>query len=243
MKKLNRKVLIVDDDVETRMMVRRVLRKLEEVDFLEAHNGAEAVQIAQRELPAIILMDILMPGIDGYEACRRIKNDPRSHHAIVIFMTAVSAEEIDDRIIKAGGDDLLRKPLSASELYFRVKNYLTLSHSAADLLWAFPFMERTQECGQSDSIDLGREFFYLISTKSLCRENHYIPPMKQEILLLEALLQHRNRVMTYEQLLLAIAKNEESTIGNLRTLVKLLRRKTYKELIRTLPSVGYRLVI
>jgi len=240
---LQKKVLIVDDDAEARLIVRKVLRKVGDIDFLEAENGTDAIRIAHENVPHIVLMDILMPGIDGYEACRQIKSDPRCRHTIVIFMTAVSMEEIADRIIQAGGDDLLRKPLSASELYFRVKNYLSLIVSQQESEMPLHSLNGFEECGESESINLGNGFYYLILTKCLCRENHYIPLMKQEFLLLEALIHNRNKVVTYDQRLSAIGKNDESTIGNLRTLIKLLRRKTYKELIGTLPSVGYRMVL
>lgn len=233
-----KKILIVDDDAEARTIVRRVLKKLENAVFFEAKDGFEAIMVAEREHPCIVLLDILMPGMDGYETCRRIKSDPLTRHAIVIFMTAVTMEEIDDRIIQAGGDDLLRKPLNTSELFFRVKSYLSLSNHNGEH-GSSP--NGSEGCLEYDHIDLGNGFYYMIASKSLCRDDHYIPLMKQEILLLEALIRHRNRVVSYDELLLMIAKNEESTIGNLRTLIKLLRQKTYKELIRTLPSIGYQL--
>lgn len=240
---LIKKVLIVDDDPSTRMLSRKVLKKLDFVDFLEAENGEDAIRIAREEEPDLILMDVVMPGIGGYEACRRIKQDSMRHTStIIIFLTAVRIEEIEDKIIQAQGDDLLHKPLNASELYFRVKNYLTL----------MVHQEKEEECNPSadepsavcaERIDLGKGFYYEAHAKRLLRANHYIPLMQQEILLLEAFIKNQHHVMSYEQLLHIIGKNGESTIANLRTLIKLLRRKTYRELIRTLPSIGYQCVV
>lgn len=240
---LKKKVLIVDDDPSTRMLSRKVLQKLDCIDFLEAENGEDAIRIARDEQPDLILMDVVMPGIDGYETCRRIKQDSMRHQStIIIFLTAVRIEEIEDKIIQAQGDDLLHKPLNASELYFRVKNYLTLMvqqekegarDSSAD--------EPSSVC--AERIDLGEGFYYEAHSKRLVKAKQYIPLMQQEILLLEAFIKYQHYVMSYEQLLQIIGKNGESTIANLRTLIKLLRRKTYREFIRTLPSVGYQCVV
>ncbi|MDP3466605.1 MAG: response regulator transcription factor [Sulfuricurvum sp.] len=243
-----KKVLIVDDDATTRLLVRKVLMKLDFVDFLEAESGKEALKITRKERPNLILMDVVMPGMDGYEACRQIKNDPKLKSTVVIFMTAVRMDEIDDRIIQVQGDDLLRKPLDASELYFRVKNYLILlmpknDTSEREESSISELMEDFNPCDEGEYIDLGEGFYYQVECKSLCKNQQNISLMKQEILLLEAFIKYRNQVLSYEQLLHIIGKNGDSTIANLRTLIKLLRRKTYKGLIQTLPSVGYRFML
>lgn len=243
-----KKVLIVDDDATTRLLVRKVLMKLDFVDFLEAENGKKAIEIAGFERPNLVLMDVVMPGMDGYEVCRQIKNNPNLKSTIVLFMTAVSMDEIDNRIIDVQGDDLLRKPLDASELYFRVKNYLTLVMPEKDMSereerGRSELMKDFNLCAEGEHIDLGEGFCYQVECKSLCKNQQYIALMKQEILLLEAFIKYRNQVLSYEQLLNMIGKNGDSTIANLRTLIKLLRRKTYKGLIQTLPSVGYRFML
>lgn len=243
-----KKVLIVDDDATTRLLVRKVLMKLDFVDFLEAENGKKAIEVADFEWPNLILMDVVMPGMDGYEACRQIKNNPNLKSTIVLFMTAVSMDEIDDRIIEVQGNDLLRKPLDASELYFRVKNYLTLVMPKKDMsereeCALSELMDDFNLCDEGEHINLGEGFCYQVKCKSLCKNQQYISLMKQEILLLEAFIKYRNQVLSYEQLLNMIGKNGDSTIANLRTLIKLLRRKTYKGLIQTLPSVGYRFML
>lgn len=243
---VRKKVLIVDDDEQSRKIIQKVLKRLDEVDFLEAGNGNEAIQIANNDHPDLILMDVVMPEMDGYEACRQIKNNPKMKSAIVIFMTSLTMDEIDDKIIQAQGDDLLRKPLDASELYFRVKNYLTLLKHNKDEIRvgeSLDLITWCNVCNDERTINLGRGFFYQSHSKNLCNKNQRIPLMKQEMLLLEALINDKNKVLYYEELLDVIATHNETTMANVRTLVKLLRRKTYKELIRTLPSVGYQLVI
>lgn len=238
-----KKVLIVDDDDFIRSFVLEVLKKLTFVDFFEANSGEQAVEIARTEHPHVILMDILMPTMNGYDACRLIKNDPASQSAIVLFMTSVNASEINEKIILAGGEDILRKPLDGAELYFRVKNYLMLAKARADNFDTKATPTEGPCVHQQQSIALGKGFFYQFEAKVLCCNNQYIPLMKQEILFLEELLRHKNQVVTYEQILGAISKNADSSIANIRTLVKLLRRKTYKEFISTLPSIGYRIIL
>lgn len=235
-----KKVLIVDDDGTMRLLILEVLKKLSFVDFFEAENGEEAVKIAYKERPHLILMDIIMPKMDGYEACRQIKNNPELHSSIIIFMTAVGTDGINEKIIDAGGEDILRKPLDTGELYFRVKNYLMLAKARANN-FGIGITPVEEHSGHTKNIDLGRDFFYQVEAKILRHNDRYIPLMKQEILLLEELIAHRNQILTYEQILRVISIHGESTIANIRTLIKLIRSKTYKELITTLPSIGYRL--
>jgi len=242
-----KKVLIVDDYSDARLIVSQVLKKLDYVTFLEASSGEEAISIAHSERPDLILMDISMPGIDGYEACRQIKSDPLLKSTIIIFMTAVCMDEIDDKIIQVGGDDLLRKPLDASELYFRVKNYLTLiapnKGESQRLESEYPSSTQCHLYDEESTVCLGQGFLYQYDIKCLCKNNIFIPLMRQEFLLLETLLRYKNRMVSYELLVSAISEEKESSISNVRTLVKLLRRKTYDSLIKNLSSYGYQLVI
>ena len=238
-----KKVLIVDDDVLIRMGIIEVLKKLTYVDFFEATNGIEAIEIAHNQHPHLILMDVLMPEMDGYEACKIIKNDPLCQSAIIIFMTGIGIDAINEKIIQAGGEDILRKPLNAVELFFRVKNYLQLAKARANNFGMETKPVEGRCLHEKQSIAIGKGFFYQTDAKVLCHNNQYIPLMKQEILLLEELLRHRNQVLTYDHILHVISANADSSIANIRTLVKLIRRKTYKELITTLPSLGYRITL
>lgn len=239
-----KKILIVDDDSLIRMMVLEILKKLTFVDFFEAENGEEAVKLASQIQPHLILMDVVMPKVDGYAACRQIKNNPALHSTIIIFMSSISLDsEIKEKIIDAGGEDILRKPLNATELYFRVKNYLMLAKARSNNFGIEVKPAISLSIDQHQNIPLGKDFFYQIDAKVLHHNNLHIPLMKQEILLLEELLLHKNQIVTYDQIFKAISNNGSSSIANIRTLVKLIRSKTYKELIITLPSIGYRIII
>ena len=86
---MSARVLVVDDvDVNVKLLEAKL--SSEYFDVLTASNGAAALEIAARELPYIILLDVMMPGMDGFEVCRRIKADPKSAHIPVVMVTALS---------------------------------------------------------------------------------------------------------------------------------------------------------
>jgi two-component system, cell cycle response regulator len=104
------RVLVVDDILAN---VRLLEAKLsaEYFEVMTAMNGIEALECMHRARPDIVLLDVMMPGMDGIEVCRRIKSNPKTHHIPVIMVTAL--DQTDDRIkgLEAGADDFLSKPL------------------------------------------------------------------------------------------------------------------------------------
>lgn len=125
------KILIVDD-VPTNVKILGELLK-GSYDILVANNGNKAVQVAKMKLPDLILMDVIMPEMDGFAACKALKEYSETAEIPVIFITAKN--ETDD-IVKgfdAGGVDYLTKPFNPSELYARVKTHLELKRSREEL--------------------------------------------------------------------------------------------------------------
>lgn len=118
-------VLVVDDTASNLGLV---------VDFLEgsglrisiARDGEEALERAQLVCPDLILLDVMMPGIDGLEVCRRLKSSPATHEIPVIFMTSLSRTEDKTAGFNVGGIDYVTKPLQMEELLARVKTHLKL---------------------------------------------------------------------------------------------------------------------
>ncbi len=108
------KVLIVDDQPTLRRISAKVLG-LDGHRVWMAQNGLDALSIIKTEHPDIVLLDIMMPGIDGYQVCRQIKTDPETRDTIVIVITAMPPEQ---RIssYRAGADDHVTKPISPTEL-------------------------------------------------------------------------------------------------------------------------------
>jgi DNA-binding response OmpR family regulator/DNA-binding CsgD family transcriptional regulator len=132
-------VLVVDDSPETLRMLTDALEEAG-MTVLVAREGEYALSIIERVLPDIILMDALMPGTDGFETCRRLKQNKALAHVPVIFMTGLSDTEHIIQGLEAGGVDYVTKPLVPGELLARIRVHLAnarISHSARTALDAF----------------------------------------------------------------------------------------------------------
>ena len=108
------KVLIVDDNELFRRMNAEFL-KLDGHDILLARDGRETLAIVRSEQPDILLLDIMMPGLDGYEVCQQIKSDPDTKETFVVMLTAVAGSE-RFRSYQAGADEHITKPIPSREL-------------------------------------------------------------------------------------------------------------------------------
>jgi putative two-component system response regulator len=129
---MNGKILIVDDESSARGALEVLLRR-EGFDVRDVHDGASAMAECASFRPDLILLDIVMPGMSGFEVCRRIKNTPETRLTPVVLITGLSATE--DRIegINAGADDFLSKPLDFSELLARTRSLLRLKQYTDEL--------------------------------------------------------------------------------------------------------------
>jgi two-component system cell cycle response regulator len=119
------RVLVVDDILAN---VRLLEAKLsaEYFDVVTAMNGADALDSIQRAKPDIVLLDVMMPGIDGIEVCRQIKNNAQTHHIPVVMVTALDQPEDRVKGLEAGADDFLTKPVNDLALFCRVKSLVRL---------------------------------------------------------------------------------------------------------------------
>ena len=119
------RVLVVDDILAN---VRLLEAKLaaEYFDVVTALNGADALEAVNRMKPDIVLLDVMMPGLDGIEVCRRIKSNPATQHIPVIMVTALDQPEDRVRGLEAGADDFLTKPVNDVALFCRVKSLVRL---------------------------------------------------------------------------------------------------------------------
>src|ERR1700728_4858662 len=109
------RVLLVDDDLTNLQVLHRTLRT-EDYDLLVAQSGEEAITQAQAMQPALILLDVRMPGVDGFEACLRLKSDARTRESVVIFMSAF--DDTKERVhgLELGAVDYITKPFYAAEM-------------------------------------------------------------------------------------------------------------------------------
>jgi DNA-binding response OmpR family regulator len=118
-------VLVVDDEVPVALAIERSLRGHHQVRV--ANSGAEALKTARRAPPDLIILDIIMPGMDGLQVCREMRQDPLLQSVPVLFLTARG--RVDDRVegFEVGGDDYMVKPFDVRELLMRVRAILRRS--------------------------------------------------------------------------------------------------------------------
>jgi len=144
-------ILVVDDLPQNVRLLEAVLWP-KGFRVAKASSGEEALDVLSQEHPDLVLLDILMPGMDGYEVCRRIRQDPGTAFLPVIMMTA-SGEEQKLRAIESGADDFVNKPFDQAELLARVRSLVrvkryhdTIEHQAAELeRWNRELEQRVQD--------------------------------------------------------------------------------------------------
>jgi two-component system cell cycle response regulator len=126
------RVLIVDD-IPTNVRLLEARLSAEYFDVLTASSGPEALEICDNNEVDIILLDVMMPVMDGFEVCRRLKSNPRTHHVPVLMITAL--DQPSDRVkgLEAGADDFLTKPVDDTQLMARVKSLARLKSLTDEL--------------------------------------------------------------------------------------------------------------
>src|SRR3989449_7212394 len=114
--------ILVVDDVPANVKLLEARLSAEYFDVLTASNGAEALDLCSRSECDIILLDVMMPDIDGFEVCRRLKSNPATHFIPVVIVTALDSPSDRVRGLEAGADDFLTKPVSDIALIARVRS-------------------------------------------------------------------------------------------------------------------------
>ena len=117
-------ILVADDTAANLHLLANLLNKLYRVQL--APSGAKALEIAARGAPDLIVLDVMMPEMDGYEVCRRLKADLRTAHVPVLFLTALTQQEDETAGFEAGGADFIQKPFNPATVLARVRTHLAL---------------------------------------------------------------------------------------------------------------------
>ncbi len=121
---MSAKILVVEDQEDNRRILRDLLASAG-FTTVEAVNGQEGVAMAERERPDLILMDIQLPGLDGYEATRRIKASPELRHIPIIAVTSYALSGDERKAYQSGCDGYVTKPFSPRQLLAKVREYLS----------------------------------------------------------------------------------------------------------------------
>jgi two-component system response regulator MprA len=217
------RVLLVEDDRSVREAVERALR-FEGYDVLTARDGSEALAAVMNEKPDVIILDVMMPHIDGLEACRRIR--ARGDSTPILMLTA--RESVSDRVagLDAGADDYLVKPFALEELLARLRALLRRAH------------------GASTATHVVGDLVMNAATREVRRADQTIDLTKTEFDLLELLMQNPgivlNRSVIYERIW---GYDFETSSNSLDVYIGYLRRKTepgnLPRVIHTVRGVGY----
>jgi DNA-binding response OmpR family regulator len=224
-----KKLLIVDDEVDIANSIQYVLNQ-EGFSTLLAHDGMKAIQLIEAEKPDLIILDLMMPGLDGYEVCRRVRAADRK---TPILMLTARTSEIDTVVgLELGANDYISKPVRLRELVARVKAHLRESPTGQV---------------QTRGIKLGNLAIDIDSRTVLVGANQIELTFK-EFELLVAMAKHPNRVFTRDQLFAQVWGSD--FLGESRTVdvhIRYLREKleenpSQPRHILTVRGVGYRLV-
>jgi two-component system cell cycle sensor histidine kinase/response regulator CckA len=124
---ISRTVLVVDDDELTRQLLRSLLETEEGYRVLFAENGTQALELAAHTPPDVVLLDIVMPGIDGFEVCRRLRANPVLRHVPILLLTGLEDRNSRLRGLEAGADEFLNKPVDLIELRTRIRTITQLN--------------------------------------------------------------------------------------------------------------------
>ena len=226
---MKKRILVVDDERDIVDLLRYNLTK-EGYDVLSAYNGEEGVRAAD-PAPDLIILDLMMPVMDGFEACRRLKADPRTARVPVVFLTAKGGE-VDEVVgLELGADDYIQKPISPRKLVARVKAILRRNDSAvAAAAQDVPLI-------RIDRLEINRTNY----TVHVGKKDVFFPRKEFEILAL--LAGHPGRVFTRENLLDRIWGSDVHVVD--RTVDVHIRKVREKlgpdgDRIETVKGVGYR---
>jgi two-component system alkaline phosphatase synthesis response regulator PhoP len=227
MKKKEIKILLVDDEQDILEIVGYNLAQ-EGYQIVTAVNGKEAVQKAKKELPHLIIMDVMMPEMDGMEACEHIRKIPELSNVIVAFLTARSEDYSQVAGFEAGADDYIAKPIKPKVLVSKVKALLR---------------RLKEEDAKSDvltvgNIEVNREEYKII------QDGKEIVLPRKEFELFYLLASKPGKVFKREEILDKVWGNEVVVGG--RTIdvhIRKLREKIGDDLFKTIKGVGYKLEV
>lgn len=224
MKNSDYKILLVDDEADILEFVSYNLRK-EGFKVITADNGEEGLKVAKKELPQLILLDVMMPGMDGIETCDQIRSTPSLENTLIAFLTARGEDYSQVAGFEAGADDYITKPIKPKVLISRIKALL-------------------RRYGKSESDSAIQEFGNLtvdLDKYQVKYKNKKLDLPRKEFELLSLLISRPGKVFHRDEILDKIWGNDVVVGG--RTIdvhIRKLREKIGDKYIKTVKGVGYK---
>lgn len=225
------KILLVDDEPDIIEFLSYNLKK-EGYIIYQANNGKEAIKLAQEIVPHLILLDVMMPGIDGIETCEEIRKYPPLNKTVIAFLTARSEDYSQIAGFEAGGDDYISKPVKPKVLLSRIKALLKRAennHSINDI--------QPQNENDNSEISIDKER-YIVKRGA---EEFSLP--KKEFELLALLMSKPDKVFTRDDIF-HLVWGDNIIVGD-RTIdvhIRKLREKIGDDYIKTIKGVGYKFI-
>lgn len=138
------RILIADDNEQNRELLDAYLAD-EDYEILFANDGQETMQVVEAQQPDLILLDIMMPRMSGYEVCEQLKAEPETSAIPVLMVTALNEMGDIEKAVKAGCDDFLTKPVNQLELKTRVRSLLQVRHLASERDRLLAYLEEMEQ--------------------------------------------------------------------------------------------------
>jgi len=225
------KILVVEDEKSIASLIKQYLT-MKGYDVIVADDGDKALSICYEALPQLVILDLMLPTMDGWEVCRRLKKDPATADIPIIMLTARRDERDVIEGLELGADDYIKKPFSLSELHARIKSILR---------------RRSSTSRSGESIKIG-EMELNADTGELTYEDKSISLTPIETEILKVLIENEPKVVSREQLLVKVWG---TSLGETRTLdahICRLRAKIKElginpSLIVTIRHRGYRIAV
>jgi two-component system alkaline phosphatase synthesis response regulator PhoP len=222
------KILIVDDEPDILEIINYNLKK-EGFNVFQASTGREAIDVAKQQIPDLILLDIMLPEMDGIETCEEIRKIPSLFHTTIAFLTARGEDYSQIAGFEAGGDDYITKPIKPKVLISRIKALLKRNPASMP--------DTKKKSRVSDDIFMDRERFIVV------KKGKELELPKKEFELLSLLTSKPGKVFTREEIFHTVW-GDKIIVGD-RTIdvhIRKLREKIGDEYIHTVKGVGYKFI-
>ncbi|OFX29727.1 MAG: DNA-binding response regulator [Bacteroidetes bacterium GWA2_32_17] len=228
MENINYKILLVDDEPDILEFLSYNLIK-EGYTVLTANNGKEAIKISEKEIPHLIILDVMMPEIDGIEVCEILRKNQNLSHSVITFLTARGEDYSQIAGFEAGADDYITKPIKPKLFITRIKALLKR--------FEFPNSKSTEKGYISNNLIIDIDKYIVIAN------GKEINLPKKEFELLVLLTSNPEKVFTRDEIYYSIW-GSEVIVGD-RTIdvhIRKLREKIGDSHIQTIKGVGYRFI-